>query len=729
MPLDAQTFNGPPGGGWRGEFDDPAQMPGATIVETTEDGGVTVREVPEKEKPPSRGGNFDENLAEREELKTALSEIAQELLDGIEADIRSRSGFIDNFVRNIDLLGLIVDDAARTKGQRTKTNPARDQTLLESVVKAQSQARGELLPAVGPVKVATVAEATADEEQLAADFEKDMNQVLTVGMPEYVPDLDRGLFGFFFGGNMFRYGYIDPMKGRPSVATVGVEDLIVSQEATDLQTCLRWTMKTLVPPGEAKRKQYYGIWRECELGTPMPVTGTVDQKKAEVAGLSSQPARPKDMPYEFYHTVCDWDFAPYGLKEKGAPDKLPLPYRITVEKHSRQIVRIERFWKDGDKRFARKRRCIHYGMVPGFGFLAYGFLHLQGNQVAILTGIIRLLIDAMKFASFPGGVKIKGQRSETNQIEPGPGEFAELGVPAGIDDIKKVIMPLPYKDLSPVSIQLYELVQQACARVGAASMLETGEGRAQMPVGTIMAMLEEKSVVMSAVHKRLHEAMAQELRMIRELFLECPEALEEVLESPTRKWGAEQEFGNLDLVPASDPNIPSQVHRVMLATALATLATLPGVSARLDIDDLLKRVLRGIGISDVGSLVLAQPTSQPDPGAAQAQATLQAKQMDLQAKEQEQQRKAASDVVKAQQQEKDSQRDAAVQQAKIESDQRVALIKEDTERVRLAAEERRSQRDHIADREDAALGQQNAAADREQRGQLGMQRSFGGQGL
>jgi hypothetical protein len=719
-PLDSQQ-------GWSGEFDEKQALPGSTVVEIGGDGGVTVREVP-PEKKQSKSKGFDENLAERPELEGALQTIAQELLDDIEADINSRSAFIDNFNRGIDLLGMIVEDAARTKGQKTKTPPAKDQTLLESVVKAQSQARNELLPATGPAKVATVANATSDEEQGAADWEKDFNDILTNGMPEYVPDFERGLFGFFFGGNMFRYGYHDWRLRRPSVQTVGVEDFIVSQDAVDLMTCERWTMRTFVGKTEARQKQHYGQWRECELGSPMPPTDPASQKKAELAGLSSSMTRPQDSPYTVYHTVKDLDLGTHGLHEKGAPD-LPLPYRISVEKDSRQIVAIHRFWRDGDKRFGRKRRCIHYSMVPGFGFLAYGFLHLQGNQVAILTGIIRLLIDAMKFGQFPGGMKLKGLRTETNEVEPGPGEFAEVGIPAGMDDIKKVIMTLPYKDLSPVSIQLYELVQQACARVGAAAMLETGEGRAQMPVGTIMAMLEEKSVVMSAVHKRLHEAMAQELRMIRELYLEDPEALADVL-PPSRAQVAPSEFANLDLVPASDPNIPSQVHRVMIATALATIATLPGMASRLDIDDLLKRVLRGIGVSDVTSLVLSQPPSpQADPAAAAAQAAIQAQQIKAQAQAQDTQRKAASDMVKAQQQDKDSQRDAAVQQAKIDSDQKVALIKEDTERVRLQAEEQRSQRDHALAVDQHVATQQNAAAARQQQAQLGMQRSFGGNGL
>jgi len=694
-PLDNTSIlrpgppDAPPSQPWSGFADDPPPIPGSTSVEIDDEGNVTVRQV-EAEKP-DRDESFDENLATRPELAGALGEIGQDIREGVESDIASRQRFIDNYTRGIDLLGLQIENQERTKGQKRKTSTVRDTTLLESVVKAQSQARGELLPANGPAKVQTVAEAGEAEDTTAQDFEADFNLMLTKGMPEYMPDLDRGLFGFFFGGNMFRYGYQCPLLRRPRVSTISTEDLIVSEEATDLDTAMRVTHKApAMSRNEVKRRMHYGMWREVDLGTPMPDTDPISQKKQEVAGVTNLSFRPQDQPYQFYQTVTDLDLAIHGIDEKGAPEGLPLPYRVTWEWHSRQVVRIERFWKQGDDHFTRKRRFIHYGMVPGFGFLAYGFLHLQGNQVATLTAVIRLLIDAMMFGTFPGGVKIKGARTDTNEIEPGPGEWPDIGVPAGIDDIRKVLMALPYKDLSPVSIQLYELVQQACARVGAAAMMETGEGRANVPVGTIMAMLEEKSVVMSAVHKRLHEAMSQELTMLRELFSEHPESLSEVLPAPRRQWAAE-EFKDLELVPASDPNVPSQVHRVMLATALATLAGMPAFAPLLDIKDLLQRVLRMVGISDADKLV-HDAAPQGDPGAAAAQAALQAKQMDAQQKEQDSQRKAATAVVdtqaKARQADADAQNDAADRA----SQEKIALIREETARMGLQSKEAQAQR-------------------------------------
>ena len=712
--------------------DEPSPPPGTLIVETNDDGGVTVKTV--QPETPDLTEGFDENLAERPELFSSLASIADDILIGIESDLASRQERIANFTEGLDLLGLKIDQRSNTKGQKRNVSRVRDTTMLETIVKAQSQARGELLPAAGPAKIQEVPEASEGDDQLAADFEADFNLALTKGMPEYVPDLDRGLFGFFYSGNMFRMGLQCPIRGRPMVCTVADEDLIVSEEATSLDTATRVTHR--IPKmslGEVKRRQFYRIWRDVELNGALPATTPDQMKKDEIAGVRSMNLRPQDQPLCIYSTITDLDLRMYGVKEKGAPERLPLPYRVTIEQYSRQVLRIERYWKDGDPRFARKRRIIHYAMVPGFGFLAYGFLHLQGNQVKALTAIVRLLIDAMMFANFPGGAKAKGARTETNELDPGPGEWVDIGVPAGIDDIRKVLMAFPYKDLSPVAIQFYNLLQQAATRIGAAAMLEVGEGRANIPVGTIMAMLEEKSIVMSAIHKRMHAAMSQELSMLRELFMERPEALAEVCPNPKRQWAAAAEFANLNLVPASDPNVPSQVHRIMLATALATLLGMPAVAPLLDPVDILKRILRMIGISDVDNAVHQPAPQGPDPQVTAATAALQAKQLDVQSKADENQRKAASEAVSAQQDDRESQQDALNQQADRESQERIAAMREQTEQIRLNAEKEKAgatlgvQAAKVAgEHARGVAGMQQTAADADLDRQVAGARTFGG---
>ena len=684
--------------GWVGQrTEEPGPKDGDTVVSVDDDGGVTIKT--HTEPAPERDESFNENLAEREELSFALGSIAEDILEGIDADLASRQGWIANYTEGLDLLGLKIDIRSDSKGSKRNVSRVRDTTMLETVVRAQSQARRELMPASGPCKVGVTAGASVTDDQLAADFTIDFNYILTKGMPEYVPGLDRGLFGFFYSGNLFRYGYQCPLRKRPAVETYPTEDVIVSEEATDLDSATRVTLRIPeMSPGEVKRRQFYKLWRKVDLAGAVADLTPEKSKKEDISGVRNMGSRQKDQPHCIYQTITDLDLSIHGLAEKNAPEGLPLPYKITMEKYSRQILRIERYWRDGDPLFLRKRRLVHYTMIPGFAFLAYGFLHLQGNQSKALTSIVRLLIDAMMFACFPGGVKAKSARTETNDLSPGPGEWADLGVPTGMDDIRKALMPLPYKDLSPVSIQFYNLLQQAAQRVGAAAMIETGEGRTNMPVGTIMAMLEEKSTVMSAIHSRMHEAMGRELSMVRELYIENPEAFARVLPNPRRAWAAFQEFDALNLVPASDPNVPSQMHRIMLATALATLLQMPGVGQLLDPVNILKRVLRMIGITDPDTAMrtpeqiqAAQGQPQQDPVALAAQATLEAKKMDVTSKQEENQRKAAEAAVDNQAKAQETQQEMADRAADRQSQEHIAAMKEETERMRLAAEEARAQ--------------------------------------
>jgi hypothetical protein len=693
-PLDDSSG----GQGYTGLTDaDPGPQPGDLVVSIPEDGkGITVKIHQPPRKQAAEG--FDENLADRPELFAHLSAIGEDVFEGIDADLASRQGWIDNWIAGQDLLGTKIDARSDTKGQRRNVSRVRDTTMLETIVRAQSQARRELLPAAGPCKIEEMAGTGEQDDDIATDFTTDFNYILTKGMPEYVPGLDRGLFAFFYSGNMFRYGYHDPMSKRPKVETYPTEDVIVSEEATDLDTATRVTLRIPeMSPGDAKRRQIYGLWRQITLSGSMPDITPELQKKQEMSGIRNAGTRQKDQPLCIYQTITDLDLSDYGLEEKGAPEGLMLPYKITVDKMSREVLRIERYWREDDPLFLRKRRLVHYSMVPGFAFLAYGFLHLQGNQTKALTSIVRLLIDAMMFASFPGGVKAKGARTDTNEINPGPGEWPDIGIPAGIDDIRKVLMPMPYKDLSPVSIQFYNLLQQAAQRVGAAAMMDTGEGRTNMPVGTIMAMLEEKSTVMSAIHARMHEAMARELSMVREMFVERPESFARVLPNPSRSWDTMTEFTNLNLVPASDPNVPSQVHRIMLATALATLLGMPSAQQLLDPVDILKRVLRMIGISDPEKAMrdpasMQQQAPPPDPVIEAAKATLQAKQLDVTSKQQENQRKAAESAVEAQGKAQEAQQEMQDNELDRQSNERIAAMREETEQVKLAAEEQRAQR-------------------------------------
>ena len=661
------------------------ERPTATIIRIHGD-KITIEDGASQPKPAPESQNFDDNIAELLD-EGDLHEIAQDLLMGIEADIRSRSEFVQNYIKGLDYLGIKMQNQSATRGRRS-TAKVYHPALQWACTKFQSSARAELLPASGPCKVVEWAEETAGSDEIARDLEMDMNWYLTAGAPEYYPDMDRGFYYLGYGGTLYKKIYRCPLRQRPVSDCVFIPELIVSPEASSLETALRITHDIGdMTDYDIQQLMDQGIYRQITL---MPATTDENQirrKEREISGKRETQDRPQDMPHRIFETYAFLDLSRFGHAEKGQPKAkrlgsplssastyatgaLPLPYKVSIDKDTRTILEIRRNWKQTDKRMRRRRTFIEYAMIPGMGTLNYGYLHLLGNLVQALTALTRLTVDAGMFANFPGGVRLKGARADTNEINPAPGEWAMLDVP--VDDIRKALMAMPYKGPDATIFNLIthfeELVQQL---VGAVEMSE-GEGKTHIPVGTMMAMVEQQTVVMQAVHKRLHTAQAQELSALKDLFAENPSDLVEMENRSGRIW-TEEMFANMSLVPASDPNVPSQVHRIMQATALATLAqSQPGL---YDIVKVNKRILQAIGISD-GQSYMNQaavanggaPPKGPDPEMVE-------KQLDFKEHQQEQQFQQQKVLAEGALREKELLQESQSQQADRANRLQIAKIK------------------------------------------------------
>lgn len=667
---------------------------GATIIETDDDGGVTIR-TPHVSREDA-GSDFDRNLA-RDMSDGDLAAIAADIMEGIEADRQSRSDFMTTYAKGLDLLGLKVDEGA---GDDVSVSRVSHPLLLEAVVKSQGAARSELLPASGPCKVSVRGDSDATTDDLARALEDDMNAYLTTGAREYYADLDRGLFGLFFSGNLFRKVYFHPLRKRPVCESVGVEDLIVSEDAVDLDTALRITHRSELSQPMMRRMQLYGDW--LDIGLPAPQVDFLDpahRKQRELQGLSTSGVlRQQDQPYQVYECTTDIDLGDYGIT--GLPE-MPVPVVVTLEAGSRQVLAVRRGWRQGDEQFRRRQRFVHYGMVPALNFLCLGHLHLLGNHTRALRAAWRLILDAGMFSNFPGGVKLKGVKMANNNIRPKPGEFPDIDA-NGIDDIKKVIMPMPYKEASAVFIQFIEGVSSQAKGLAATIDVEMGEGRTNIPVGSMMAMIEQASQLSAVIHKRLHTAQAREFELLKEVIAENPEAITAVIPNPQKRWVGQLAFNNVDLLPASDPNVPSQIHRVMLATALVTMA-----GQNPDIYDKLathQRAWRAIGVGDADSFLHAQAPAgggaapPPDPAQMiQAQAAMMKAQADaqgVQIKQQEQQRKAATETVEAgrqaqrtQQESQDAAAERGIKLAIAHASFQTEQLRQQTEAVRAKAQQ------------------------------------------
>lgn len=684
---------------------DMTESPAGGAVTINDDGSVEIKPLaPPRNRAADR---FGANLAAELGSRGALG---AEIAEGVDADIASRREFIEQYAEGMQLLGLKIEKSSAVKGAKTNVSQVRHPILLESVIKAQSAAQGELMPAAGPCKVQVVGGESAELDQMASDLESDINVYLTKTASEYYPDFDRGLFGFFFSGNLFKKVYMHPVRRRPVSECIAVEDLIVSEDAADLDTALRVTHRSEVTRPTMTRMQRSGAWLDIDLVSPMSGIDPAKQAKDDLMGISPVQTRPLDMPWTIYETTTDLVLADWGWADPKAPDDMPVPYIVTIEKDTQAVLAVRRGWRDGDPQYQRRGRFVHYGMTPAFGLLCLGFVHLLGNQTKVLTAIWQLLVDSCMFASFPGGVKAKGVRTDTNEIQPSPGQFMDVDI-GPFDDIRKAFMTMPYRDPSAVFVQLSEIIGQDAQRLGGAVELEVGEGRTNVPVGTMMSMIEQATQVMASVHKRMHRAQARELQLLKECFADHPETLSLLNPKPARQWTDGAVFANLNLIPQSDPNVPSQIHRIQMATALVQVA-----SANPQIYDIYavhQRVWRQVGISDAESFMhppAAPGAMPPDPKAQAAMLTAIAKNKEVAVKEQqlaadirgdqtkaqsealENQRKAAAEEVDNQQQLQSSAMEAQSDQAAQASKQKIADDQIAIEKLRLETEERRAER-------------------------------------
>lgn len=579
-----------------------------------DDGSVVIDLNPQPE--DDKDSTFDENLALRIPA-SELATLATELLDGIDADIQSRSEWEATRTRGIELLGLKLEqpggDTGASSAPLEGMSTVRHPLLLEAVLRAQANASGELLPASGPVKIRDDGEETKEQDELAEAFEKDFNHYLTVVATEYYPDTKRALFWSSFGGAHFKKVYHCPLKRRPTSEGVDANDIIVSNAATDLANCGRLTHRISMRPSTLKRMMLLGVYRDVTLTQPQPAPNQVDQKKETIEGIRSLQTRPEDQPYTLYECYCECDldqFAPKPFKGKA----IPLPYRVTIDKDSREILEIRRNWSEDDEQCMPAKFLVKYPYVEGMGLYGIGLVHILGNLTNVLTAAVREALDAGMFANFPGNLTLKSAtRQLTNEMRIPPGGSYAIDAPTG--NIRDAVMPLPYKDVTPGLMTLIDKITETGQRLGGTADTPVGEGRQDAPVGTTLAMIEQATKIESAVHKGLHQAQSEEFQLLKERFREDPEAFWRHNKKCTTTWDKDKLMKALDdcnLVPVADPNTPSHMHRIAKALAIKQLqAANPALYNAKAVDE---RVLRMIKVDDPQSLFAApQAAPGPDP--------------------------------------------------------------------------------------------------------------------
>jgi hypothetical protein len=596
----------------------------------------------EDERPEHWFDNLVEKIAESE-----LTRIAEDLLRGIEEDKNSRRDWVEERAAGVKLLGLKIElpsmnggaDGAPVEGMSKVRHPL----LLEAVLRFQANARSEMLPTDGPVKIRNDDnQAELGEDQLANALEKDLNHYLTSTATEYYPDTDRMLLMLGFGGTSFKKVYFCPLRNRPVSETVDADDLIVNNSATDITNAKRVTHRVFMRPSTVKRLQILGVYRDVDLGQPLaPRLDSLQREEKTQQGLAPE-GRYDDYDREIYECYCELDILGFEHKWKGKISGLEIPYRVTIDLSSRKILSIVRNYQDSEKLPVARETFVEYNFVPGIGFYGIGLLHILGNTTNAITAAWREMLDNGMYANFPGFLMAKsGSRQNTNIFRVPPGGGAQIdtgGLP-----INQAIMPLPYQTggMMPL-MQLTESMAETGMRIGGTSEQQVGEGRAEAPVGTTLAMIEQATKVMNAVHKRMHAAQAREFKLLAECFREHPEAFWQRENLPSKTPWDEETFlkalKNCDLVPQADPNTASHGQRVMKIMALKQLqGANPSMYDPVAVD---RAALQAIGWNNPEQfLVPAGAQQQPPPelikmqaDAKVAQQKADAETMDAQAK-------------------------------------------------------------------------------------------------
>ena len=570
-------------------------------IDVSPDGGVIVNfeESLEVEQKPTTEEWF-ENLAEdMDDFK--LREISSQVYERFEADKASREEWESMFERGFDLLGLKLEEASEPfEGACTAVHPL----LIESAVKFQSKASGELFPAGGPVKTRILGKEDKPKIEQAARVEEFMNYQLTEQMPEYFDEFERMLFHLPIIGSAFKKVYYDAALERPVSEFIPIDQFYVSYYASNLRNADRFTHVIYRSSVDLAREISSGMYLDVDLPdasvpNPTPISSKIDT----ILGMS--PTSDEDPQYVLLEQHCYMECEKDSDYEEG----VSLPYIVTMEEQSRKILSIRRNYRPDDPTRQKIMHFVHYKFVPGFGFYGLGLIHFLGNLTMTATAAMRALVDAGQFSNLPGGFKAKGVRIVGDNDPIAPGEFKEIEA-TGMD-LTKSIVPLPYKEPSSTLFQMLNFVTAAGQKFADSTEKVISDAASYGPVGTTMALLEASSKFFSAIHKRMHKTQKDEFKILADINHDyLPNEYPFDVPGMTRTVLKQDFDGRVDIIPVSDPNIPSNAHRMMLAQMALQLAqqSPPGM---FNMEELNRTILDAANMPNLDQIL--PPKKKPQP--------------------------------------------------------------------------------------------------------------------
>ena len=578
--------------------------------ELDNDGGVVVNFGEEGIEEEVTAKEYYTNLAEDME-EGLLNDIANTVIDNFQADRDSRGEWDSMFERGFDLLGLKLEDTTEPfEGACTAVHPL----LIESAVKFQAKASQELFPSGGPVKAQILGNQSVEKQEQANRVQNFMNYQITEQMPEYFDEFERMLFHLPLIGSAIKKVYYDAGLERPVSEFVPIDQFYVSYYASNLKKADRYTHLIYRNPVDIQRDVDAGVYADIDLPTPSNPTQTnLSSKLNTIMGIS--PTADSDPQYVLLEQHVHLDIPDPECEEGEFA-----PYIITVEEESRQVLSIRRNYRAKDANKEKRMHFVHYKFVPGFSFYGLGLIHFLGNLTLTATSAMRSLVDAGQFANLPGGFKAKGVRMVGDNEPIAPGEFKEVEA-TGID-LQKAIVPLPYKEPSATLFSMLGFVTAAGQKFADSTEQIVSDAASYGPVGTTMALIEASSKFFSGIHKRLHKSQRDEFKIIAEIDYDyLPNQYPYDVPNASREIFKKDFDGAVDVVPVSDPNIPSNAHRMMLANMALQMAqqSPPGM---FNLEALNRTILNAANMPNIEEILPQAPRPQPlDPVSDIAAAT------------------------------------------------------------------------------------------------------------
>ena len=576
---------------------------GPTEVTENEDGSVDINFDPNKNL--SAGTEFGANLAEVIE-EQILNRLGSELYQDAQSYKDSRSDWEKAYTQGLDLLGFKYESRTEPfQGASSATHPV----LAEAVTQFQALAYKELLPPEGPVRTQVIGLETPEIQDQADRVSEFMNYQIMDVMQEYEPEFDQMLFYLPLSGSTFKKVYYDETLGRAVSKFIQAQDIIVPYTANSIDDAEAVIHSIKISENELRKQQVAGFYRDIELVASDELTQDDDikSKERQLEGVTMSGQTEDVFTLLECHVNLDLEGFEDMNPQTGEPTGIKLPYIVTIEENSREVLSIRRNYIQNDPLKKKINYFVHFKFLPGFGFYGNGLIQMIGGLSRTATQALRQLLDAGTLSNLPAGFKQRGIRIRDDAQSIQPGEWRDVDAPGG--NLRDAFMTLPYKEPSQTLLQLMGVVVQAGQRFASIADMQVGDGNQQAAVGTTVALLERGSRTMSAIHKRIYASMKEEFRLLANVFkLYLPPEYPYEVVGGQRTIKQADFDDKVDIIPVADPNIFSQTQRISIAqTELQLAMANPGIHNMYEV---YRNMYSALGVRDIDSILLKpdQPT-------------------------------------------------------------------------------------------------------------------------